>query len=141
MRRNKMVQLISKITIIPRKLITDKRGWFLKAIDGLEEGLPSHTGEVYFTCAKPGQAKGSHYHEKAKEWFTLITGEATLWLQDVKTNEKLFIELDSDNPITVFVPPFVAHTIDNLSDSDAILCAYTDSLYDPADTISFIIEK
>ena len=49
---------IDKVKIIPRRLITDDRGWFLKAITGTEEDIPSHTGEVYLTMGKPGQAKG-----------------------------------------------------------------------------------
>lgn len=40
---------IDKVRIIPRRLILDERGWFLKAITGTEEDIPSHTGEVYLT--------------------------------------------------------------------------------------------
>ena len=61
--------LIERATIINRRLIADERGWFLKAITGTEEGIPSHTGEVYLTMGKPGQAKGGHYHPEAVEWF------------------------------------------------------------------------
>lgn len=46
---------INKVRIIPRRLIADDRGWFLKAITGTEEDIPSHTGEVYLTMGKPGQ--------------------------------------------------------------------------------------
>ena len=49
---------IDKVQIINRRLIADERGWFLKAITGTEEGIPNHTGEVYLTMGKPGQAKG-----------------------------------------------------------------------------------
>ena len=49
---------IDKVQIINRRLIEDERGWFLKAITGTEEGIPNHTGEVYLTMGKPGQAKG-----------------------------------------------------------------------------------
>ena len=44
---------IDKVRIIPRRLIADERGWFLKAITGTEKGISSHTG-----MGKPGQAKG-----------------------------------------------------------------------------------
>ena len=65
---------IDKVRIIPRRLISDERGWFLKAITGTEEDIPSHTGEVYLTMGKPGQGKGGHYHPEAVEWFTVIEG-------------------------------------------------------------------
>lgn len=63
---------IEKVHVIQRRLITDDRGWFLKVITGTEEGIPSHTGEVYLTMGEPGQAKGGHYHPEAVEWFTII---------------------------------------------------------------------
>ncbi len=43
---------IGKVKIIPRRLIADDRGWFLKVITGTEENIPSQTGEVYLTMGK-----------------------------------------------------------------------------------------
>ena len=123
---------IDKVQIIPRRLIADDRGWFLKAITGKEEGIPSHTGEVYLTMGKPGQAKGGHYHPEAVEWFTIIEGEAILKLEDM--------EMSLEKAITVFIPNNVAHIVVNNSDKDFILLAYTDKLYDPADTIAYTIK-
>ncbi len=129
--------LKEKVKIITRKLIKDNRGWFLKVITGTEQDIPLHTGEVYFTSATPGQTKGAHYHIKAKEWFTLIEGKAILLLEDIKTHERLDIELDANLPVTVFIPQLVAHVLINKYDEDFILCAYTDVLYDPKDTIAY----
>lgn len=131
---------IEKIRIIPRRLISDDRGWFLKAITGTEEDIPSHTGEVYLTMGKPGQAKGGHYHPEALEWFTVIQGEAILKLEDIETHERRDIALSLDKAISVFIPNNVAHTVVNDSDKDFILLAYTDKLYDPKDTISYTIK-
>lgn len=126
-----------KIKIIERNKIEDSRGWFLKVINGLEENLPKHTGEVYLTCATSGEAKGGHYHEKANEWFTLIAGDCELKLVDVVTGEKLSIFLSADSPKTVFVPNQLAHIFINHSSQDFILLAYSDELYVPDDTIMF----
>ena len=41
------MSLNEKIKVIDRRLIRDDRGWFLKAITGMEENIPSHTGEVF----------------------------------------------------------------------------------------------
>lgn len=130
---------IEKVRIIPRRLIKDERGWFLKAITGTEKGLPSHTGEVYLTMGKPGQAKGGHYHPKAVEWFTIIEGCAILKLEDMETHEKREIEMSLDRAITVFIPNQVAHIVVNNSDKNFILLAYTDKLYVPQDTIQYTI--
>lgn len=131
---------IEKVKIIQRRLFIDERGWFLKVIDGKEENIPNHTGEVYLTMGRPGQSKGGHYHPKAVEWFTIIEGNATLQLEDVKTHERRDIPMSLDKAFTVFVPNGVAHTVVNDSDHEFILVAYTDRLYDPVDTIPFNID-
>lgn len=131
---------IDKVQIINRRLIADERGWFLKAITGTEDGIPNHTGEVYLTMGKPGQAKGGHYHPEAVEWFTLIKGEAILKLEDMETHTRKDIEMSLDKAITVFIPNNVAHIVVNNGNEDFILLAYTDKLYNPKDTISYTIE-
>ena len=128
---------IDKVQIIKRRLIADERGWFIKAITGTEENIPSHTGEVYLTMAKPGQAKGGHDHPEAVEWFTLIEGEARLQLEDMETHQKMEIPMSLEKAETVFIPNGVAHIVVNLSERDFILLAYTDKLYDPQDTIPY----
>ena len=131
---------IENVRIIPRRLIADDRGWFLKAITGTEEDIPSHTGEVYLTMGKPGQAKGGHYHPEAIEWFTIIEGSAILKLEDMETHERMDIEMPFEKAQTVFIPNNVAHIVVNNSDKDFILLAYTDKLYDPSDTIAYHID-
>lgn len=131
---------IDKVHIINRRFIADERGWFLKVITGTEECIPSHTGEVYLTMGKPGQAKGGHYHPEAVEWFTIIEGSAILKLEDIETHERFDIEMSLEKAITVFIPNNVAHIVVNNSDKDFILLAYTDKLYDPKDTIAYTIK-
>lgn len=135
-----MESLDKRVRIINRRLIKDERGWFLKAITGTEQDIPSHTGEVYLTMGKPGQGKGGHYHPEAIEWFTIIEGQATLKLEDIFTHERMDIEMSLDKAITVFIPNNVAHIVVNSGDKDFILLAYTDKLYDPADTIAYKIQ-
>lgn len=131
---------IDKVQIIPRRLIKDDRGWFLKAITGTEDDIPSHTGEVYLTMGRQGQSKGGHYHPEAVEWFTLIEGKAVLKLEDVETHQRKDIPMSLEKAQTVFIPNGVAHVIVNQSENDFILLAYTDKLYDPADTIAYQID-
>ena len=128
---------IEKVRIIPRRLIVDDRGWFFKAITGTEEDIPNHTGEVYLTMGKPGQSKGGHYHPKAIEWFTVIEGKDFLKLEDIETKERMEIEMSLEEAQSVFVPNGVAHIFENAGDTDFITLAYTDLLYDPADTIAY----
>lgn len=128
---------IEKVQIIPRCLIKDQRGWFFKAITGTEDGIPPHTGEVYLTMGTSGQIKGGHYHPDAVEWFTVIEGEAVLRLEDIETHERKEIPMNLELANSVFVPNNVAHDFKNVGDSNMIILAYTDKLYDPADTIAY----
>lgn len=128
---------IDKVQIIPRRLIVDDRGWFFKAISGTEEDIPSHTGEVYLTMGTPGQIKGGHYHPEAVEWFTVIEGEAVLRLEDIETHERKEIIMTLESAKSVFVPNNVAHDFKNIGNSNMIILAYTDKLYDPTDTIAY----
>lgn len=129
--------LKDKIKIIPRRLIKDDRGWFLKVITGTEENIPCHTGEIYLTMGKPGQIKGGHYHLEAVEWFTVIEGEALLRLMDMDTKERMEIKMSLSEAITVFVPNNIAHDFKNTGNTNFIVLAYTDKLYDSKDTIAF----
>lgn len=129
--------LKDRIKIIQRCLIKDDRGWFLKVITGTEEGIPDHTGEVYLTMGKPGQTKGGHYHPKAVEWFTVIEGEAILRLEDINSKERIEIPMGLEDAKSVYVPNNVAHDFKNMGDTDFIVLAYTDRLYDPIDTIAY----
>lgn len=131
------MSLNTKIKIIQRRLISDNRGWFLKVIDGKEECLPSYTGEVYLTSAKSGEAKGGHYHEKANEWFTLVTGDCELKIVDIDTGERQIFYLSSSKPETIYIPSKIAHIFVNNSCNDFILLAYSDQLFVPEDTIMF----
>lgn len=76
----------------------------------------------------------------AVEWFTIIEGEGLLKLEDVVSHERMEIILSLDKAITFFIPNGVAHIVENNTDKDFILQAYTDKLYDLADTIPFKID-
>lgn len=131
------MSLLDRIQLIPRKLLADERGWFLKVIEGTEAGLPPHTGEVYLTMALPGQSRGGHYHNKAQEWFTVVQGSAVAWLRDMATGESQEFKLIASEPLTLYVPPGIAHTFQNVirPAEPMILVAYSDRPYDLADTI------
>jgi dTDP-4-dehydrorhamnose 3,5-epimerase-like enzyme len=132
------VSLQNLIRLIPRKLLVDDRGWFLKVIEGTETGLPPFTGEVYLTMALPGQTRGGHYHKRANEWFTVVQGAAIVLLRNIETDEEMELKLNASEPLTLYVPPGIAHTFQNLRNATEpmILVAYSDQLYDPTDTIS-----
>jgi oxalate decarboxylase/phosphoglucose isomerase-like protein (cupin superfamily) len=88
-----------------------------------------------------GQRRGDHYHPQAREWFTVIAGEGVLALEDVATGERMDLRLSASRPETVYIPPGIAHVFINepSATEDLIVVAYTDRLYDPADTVPRVV--
>ena len=132
------MSLIAQMRFIPRRLIADERGWFLKVIDGKEEDLPPRTGEVYLTYAIPGQTRGDHYHPETAEWFTVVMGQARLMVHDRAAGERAEWMLDASDPVTVYMPRQLSHVFVNPDNATKpfLLIAYAENLYDPADTIA-----
>jgi dTDP-4-dehydrorhamnose 3,5-epimerase-like enzyme len=131
---------LSGVETIRRSHISDKRGSFLKIMHGAEPGLPVVMGEIYLVRGYPGESRANHYHKVAAEWFTLISGTAILKLMDVESTACMTLALDAADPITVKVPPMVAHSFLNDGEEDFVLIAYSDERYDPADTIAFAFQ-
>jgi dTDP-4-dehydrorhamnose 3,5-epimerase-like enzyme len=130
--------LNDKIRIIDRTFRSDSRGWFLKALTGLEEFITSGTGEIYLTMAHPGQWRANHYHYRADEWFTVFAGKARVILEDVQTKERMELMIEASSPKTVFAPAGVAHVFINASQTEPmILVAYANETYDPSDTFPY----
>lgn len=126
----------NEIKLIPRKVISDSRGYFLKVIDGKEENNPFPC-EVYITSAKPGESKGGHYHKLAHEWFTVIKGEGRLELYDLINKNYKTILLSENEPLTVYVSPDIAHEFFNDSESELVVLAYTNQMFKADDTLPF----
>lgn len=135
------MRLIDQVRFLPRRLIADQRGWFLKVLDGGEEDLPGNVGEVYVTMALPGQARGNHYHPDCAEWFTIVQGRAQLLVADPQTDERAEWTLDAADPQTVYIPAGIAHMFVNPANAETsfLLIAYAANRYDPADIVPYAI--
>lgn len=57
----------------------------------------------------------------------------------METHERKEIPMNLESAISVFVPNNVAHDFKNVGDTDMIILAYTDKLYDPKDTIPYTL--
>jgi len=113
--------------------IEDKRGFLVECLKSsdLAEG-EKYFGQIYLTTIRHGHVRGNHYHQKKREFYVIISGKASLVLEDINTKERREFEIDaSGNKIVrISVGRNVAHAIKNISDQDIILCAYTNEEYD-----------
>lgn len=118
----------------------DRRGFLIDFLK--QEELPPsdrNLGQIYFiTFEKKGSVRGNHYHTKKKEWFVAVKGKLKVFLEDLRTKEKISFVLDgdSDKYERVYVPQNVAHAFKNIT-KVAMMINYCNKPYhvDDPDTI------
>ena len=72
-------------------------------------------GEVYVTVARPGKAKGNHFHLRMGEWFAVIEGEGKIEVCDPETGQRGEVRLGATLPPGVRVKELVLMTYGALS--------------------------
>lgn len=124
------------VEVRPLRRLEDARGHFVKILQVRHlEGLAF--GEVYLSAGGPGEVRGSHYHERTTEWFCPVAGRGVLYLAEVDGARRERVVLNAAAPVSVRVPPRVAHALVADRDSDLHVLAVTDVEYDPADTDTY----
>ena len=116
--------------------LDDARGWFLKVLQAQHlEGHPF--GEVYLSVGSPGETRANHYHRRTTEWFCPVGGRGTLYLAEVEGPRRERVRLDAAAPVSVRVPPGVAHSLVADPDAELAVLAVADVPYDPQDTDTY----
>jgi dTDP-4-dehydrorhamnose 3,5-epimerase-like enzyme len=119
--------------------LEDARGWFLKAIQ--RRDLSGHPfGEVYLSVGKPGEIRAGHYHLRTTEWFCPVNGRGRLYVAEADGSRRDCIHLDTGAPVSVRVPPGIAHVLVADADSELAILAVADIEYDPKDTDTFPVD-
>ena len=117
----------------------DERGWLAEIMRSgtLTDG--ARMSQLFVTVGNPGKTKGKHYHRRKTEWFSVVSGEAKLYLRDTRTGEEKVVPMGEKNMVTVTIPPHVAHAI--TSDANTpfylIVVASEDFNSDDADTFAY----
>ncbi len=88
-------------------------------------------GQLYCTRLYPKSKVGGHYHKVREEWLFIINGKVKLFLEDVRDNSKKEMTIEGDDFLKIKIPPFVAHTVENISEDVAILIEYSTLAFDP----------
>ena len=109
----------------------DERGWLVELYrdDELPEGFNPTMG--YFSCTKPGVARGPHEHAEQTDGFIFFDGHYELHLWENRSSEPENYEVfhvGSENPVFVTVPPGVVHAYRNVGASDAFVINVPDKL-------------
>ena len=124
--------MIAGVEIRPLRRLDDTRGWFVKAIQRRHLGERPF-GEAYLSVGAPGETRANHYHRRTTEWFCPAAGRGTLYLAEVEGGGRMQVRLDVTAPVSVRVPPGVAHALVADGDCHLAVLAVADVEYDADD--------
>ena len=120
------------VVIRPLAKHTDSRGWLLELFrdDELPEGFSPVMG--YMSVTLPGVTRGPHEHAEQTDGFVFLSGLMKLFLWDNRSGEagpRVVIDVGSNNPVFVTVPPGVVHAYKNVGSDDATVYNFPNQLY------------
>lgn len=104
------------------------------------EVVRSHGGrsQSSFSTTAPGISRGNHVHRRKIERFVVLSGQATISLRRLFTDEVRHFEVHGDIPMAIDMPTMWAHSITNTGSQELFTSFWTNDLFDPLrpDTIA-----
>lgn len=111
---------------------TDPRGSFseLCRADG--------TGQASISTSMPGVTRGDHFHFDKIERFVVVSGEATIRLRRLFTDDVREYPVSGAAPVLIDMPPLVTHNVTNTGDDTVITFFWAGDHFDPSvpDTVA-----
>ena len=109
----------------------DERGRFVEMIKTETAGQIS-----YFTAA-PGVTRGGHFHHTKVEKFMVVAGRAKITFRNILSDEVKTMTICAQTPEIIETIPGWAHKIENMGQSELIVLAWANEVFDPknADTV------
>jgi dTDP-4-dehydrorhamnose 3,5-epimerase-like enzyme len=115
----------------------DDRGWLAEVLRSGQLADGVHMSQLFMTVGNAGKTKGKHYHTRKTEWFSVVSGNAKLFLRDTRSGEERIIPMGERNMVTVSIPPHVAHAITNDGEAPFYLIVVVSEEFDPSDPDTF----
>lgn len=114
---------------------SDPRGDLFEILRFKDFKVPGE-GYIYCFTINQGARRGDHYHERKLEWFSCVSGEAIVLLEDVDGNKKKII-LSAIEPKIVYCGPGTSHALMNEKKEPAVMISYGSKQHDPEDPDTF----
>ncbi len=118
----------------PLKMNIDKRGSFTEII------RTSDCGQISVNISKPGIIKGNHWHNSKNEKFIVVSGNATIKLRKLGSDEIIVYQVSGANLEVVDIPPGYTHNIRNKGDTDLVTIIWTNEAFNPAHPDTYDLE-
>ena len=114
---------------------SDPRGDLFEILRFKDQQIPGE-GYVYCFTINPGQRRGDHYHTRKQEWFSCVSGKATVLIEDKEGNKQKVI-LEAGQPAIIYCGPHTAHALYNESEIPAVIVSYGSKQHDSSDPDTF----
>jgi dTDP-4-dehydrorhamnose 3,5-epimerase len=122
--------VIDQIRVIPLQKFEDERGWLLEL--RRESRMPKATKQTNVSFSRKGVIRGLHYHERGQDdLFVCLQGMARVVVLDRESGETFTMDIGDDNPVALYIPGYLAHGFEALS--DLLFCYHVTEEYDPND--------
>jgi len=125
--------MIEGVRVDPLEVKRDDRGWLTEVLRSSNLSGGARMSQLYVTVGNPGKTKGKHYHTRKTEWFSVISGDAKLFLRDTRTGEETVVPMGDRNLVAVTIPPHVAHAITSDGTAPFYLIVVVSEEFDPSD--------
>ncbi len=103
----------------------DPRGSLFEAVKGLSGG------QAFVSSTKPGITRGNHFHRSKFERFLVFSGEATIRIRKLFSEEVDIFKLCGSEPQFVDIPTLHTHSISNTGESDLLTLFWANEIFDP----------
>ncbi|MCE4061561.1 NAD-dependent epimerase/dehydratase family protein [Pandoraea sputorum] len=117
----------------PTKLLlrTDPRGSLFEAVKTDREG------QAFLSTTHPDITRGNHFHFFKIERFLVLSGEATIRLRRLLTDEITEFRVSGDSPCYVDMPTLHTHNITNTGSGELLTMFWSGDIFDPANPDTF----
>lgn len=121
----------------PLIMHTDERGSFTEILKSADRG------QVSVNIARPGIAKGNHWHHTKNEKFVVVSGRGVIRFRRHGSEEIIEYHVSGEKLEVVDIPTGYTHSIVNEGDTDMVTLMWCNECFNPGrpDTIYEQVEK
>lgn len=121
----------------PLIMHTDERGSFTEILKSADRG------QVSVNIARPGIAKGNHWHHTKNEKFVVVSGRGVIRFRRHGSEEIIEYHVSGEKLEVVDIPTGYTHSIVNEGDTDMVTLMWCNECFNPGrpDTIYEEVEK
>lgn len=127
------MSVIPDVEIKPVTVSADNRGRFSEILRA--SSAPLKLVQANHSRSRAGVVRGLHFHRRQADLWYVVTGRIRVGLVDLRVPggppQAHTVDLDGDDPATLYVPPGVAHGFAALTDVDLIY--WVSEEYDASD--------